>query len=766
MLIPFSKYFGLIFDEISVNLANFFEILNFIMKKLILLFLAFTATLTAQKKNITLEDIWSDGTFRTESLNSFHSMDKGDYYTILNFDRESRSTSLDKYNYKTLEKVETIVDSKNLEEMAYFESYEFDQNENKLLLGANSERIYRHSSRGTYYVYDILSKKLQLVSKHKIQEPAFSPDGNKVAFVFENNIYVKNLVSDITVQVTTDGKKNFIINGITDWVYEEEFAFVRAFQWNGNSDKIAFLRFDESEVPEFSMDVYGKALYPSQQVFKYPKAGEKNAVVTLHMFNLKEKSSKQVNLGELAQYYTPRIKWSNEPNTLAITTLNRHQNNLNLIFVDGNSLESRLVLNEKDAAYIDITDDLTFLKDNSFIWTSEKDGFNHIYHYDTSGNLKNQVTNGNWEVSNYYGFNPKTKRLFYQSTEGGSINRTIFSIKLNGKDKKILSTASGTNSAAFSNSFNYYINTFSSANTPNIYTLNDAKSGKQLKEIKNNKKLSVKLNDYNIAKKEFFTLETENGDFNAWMIKPTDFDPNKKYPLLMYQYSGPGSQSVANRWSGSNDYWYQMLAQKGYIIACVDGRGTGFRGRDFKKVTYMNLVKLETIDQINSAKKLGELPYIDESRIGIWGWSYGGHMATNALLKGSDVFSTAIAVAPVTSWRFYDTIYTERYMRTPQENPSGYDDNSPFNYPELLKGNYLLIHGSGDDNVHLQHTMRMVEALIQADKQFDWGIYPDKNHGIYGGNTRLHLYKKMTNFIDENLGSSKGQLYQNKEFKN
>ncbi len=736
------------------------------MKKLLILFLALSSTLTAQKKEITLEDIWSDNTFTAESLNSFHSMSKGDFYTILNSDPETKSTRLDKYDYKTLEKIGTIVDSKDLGPLDDFESYAFNADETKLLLGNEAEKIYRHSSKGIYYVYDIASKNLQLVSKHKIQEPSFSPDGNKVAFVLDNNIFIKNLVSDITVKVTEDGIKNKIINGITDWVYEEEFAFVRAFEWNGNSDKIAYLRFDEREVPEFSMDIYGDALYPSQQVFKYPKAGEKNAVVTLHMHNVKDKTSKQVLLEGVSQHYIPRIKWSNEPNTLAVTTLNRHQNNLNLVFVDGNSLTSKLVLNEKDAAYVDITDDLTFLKDNSFLWTSEKDGFNHIYHYDATGKLKNQVTEGNWEVTSYYGYNPKTKRIFYQSTQSGSTNRAVFSIKLNGTGKKLLSSNSGTNSAAFSNSFNYFVNTFSSANTPSIYTLNDAKSGKQLKEIKNNKALSEKLNGYKISTKEFFTLKTKNGDFNAWMIKPKSFDPNKEYPLFMHQYSGPGSQQVANRWGGSREYWYQMLAQKGYIIACIDGRGTGYRGRDFKKVTYKELGKYETEDQIEAAKELGKLPYIDEQRIGIWGWSYGGYMSSLAITKGADIFKMAIAVAPVTSWRFYDTVYTERYMRTPQENASGYDDNSPINHVDKLKGAYLLIHGTGDDNVHVQNTTRMINALVEANKQFDLFVYPDRAHSIRKGkNTSLHLYKKMTDFIDEHLANPSNTIIQKQEIK-
>ena len=728
------------------------------MKNFFFLLLVITATLTAQKKEITLEDIWTHGTFKTEGLNSFQSMQNGDYYTILNFNGETKTTSLDKYDYKTLDKVKTLLDSKNISEISHFKNYKFSNDETKLILGTDSERIYRRSSRGNYYVYFLESKEIQPISENKIQEPTFSPDGNKVAYVYNNNIYIKNLINNGTIQVTFDGEKNKIINGITDWVYEEEFHVVRAFDWNSNSDKLAFLRFDESDVPEFSMDIYGKDLYPTQQVFKYPKAGENNSIVSLHIFNLQTKKSSQVNLREKAQYYIPRIQWTNNSNALSVTTLNRHQNNLNLLLVNGKTLESYLLHNEKDDAYVEVTDDLTFLKDNSFIWTSENDGYKHIYHYNASGKLLNQVTKGNWEVTKYYGYDKETKRIFYQSVQDGSTNRTIYSVKLNGKDKKRLSTNTGTNNAAFSNSFNYYINTYSDAGTPYVYTLNESKTGKRLKEIKNNKNLSEKLENYNMSPKEFFTLKTDNGEFNAWMIKPSNFDPNKKYPLFMYQYSGPGSQSVSNRWNGSNDYWHQMLAQKGYIIACVDGRGTGFKGRDFKKSTYLNLVKYETIDQIDAAKELGKLPYINENRIGIWGWSFGGHMSTNCLLKGADVFKMAIAVAPVTSWRFYDTVYTERFLRTPQENPAGYDENSPINYAEKLKGAYLLVHGTGDDNVHVQNTMRMKNALIEANKQFDSETYPDRTHGIREGkNTRLHLYNKMTNFIDKHLGQNNNQ---------
>ncbi len=734
------------------------------MKNLLFLFLVLSTSIYSQKQDISLEDIWVKNTFNTQELESLQSMKNGDFYTILN--HNSFGTYLDKFDYVTLKKIETVVAGNDLAGIKYFDDYTFSDDETKLIIGVDLEKIYRHSKIGKYYVYHRKTKKLDLIAEYNIQNPTFSPDGKNVAFVYENNIYIKSLEAAKTTQITFDGKKNEIINGLTDWVYEEEFSFVRAFEWNGESNKLAFIRFDESEVPEYTMDIYGENLYPETEVFKYPKAGENNAEVSLFLYNLETKKSKEINLDNSKQYYIPRIQWTKAANILAVTTLNRHQNNLNLLFVDGNTLQSNLVLNENDPAYVDINDNLTFLEDNSFIWTSEKDGFNHIYYYDKNGKLKNQITKGDWEVTKYYGFNNKTNKIFYQSTEEGSINRSIFSVGLSGKKKLKLNKSVGSNSAAFSNSFNYFINTYSSVNTPPVYTLVDAKSGKEIQEIKNNLNLAEKLTKYNLPEKEFSTLKTKNGEFNMWMIRPLDFDPNKTYPLLMFQYSGPGSQQVTNRWNNvwRHDYWHQMMAQKDYIIVCVDGRGTGFKGRDFKKITYKELGKYEVEDQIESAKELGKRKYIDASRIGIWGWSYGGHMSSLAITKGADVFKMAIAVAPVTSWRFYDTVYTERYMQTPQENPSGYDDNSPINFANLLQGDYLLIHGSGDDNVHVQNSMRMANALIKANKQFDYFIYPDRTHGIYEGkNTRLHLFNKMTKFIDNSLGSTEDKNIQIKK---
>ena len=723
------------------------------MKKIsltILFFVVSSLSVVAQQK-ITLEEIWG-GAFRTKGMDALSAMKNTNQYTVLNFDRSSKSYQIDLYDFATLEKVSTLFDTKNHPEVTSIDSYSFDKNEKKILIATNSNSIFRHSFTAQYFIYDIPSKTVNSFTTNAIQEPTFSADGTKIAYAFENNLYVHDLSSGVKIQITQDGKKNKIINGITDWVYEEEFAFVKAYDWNVTGTKIAYIKFDETEVPEFSMDMYNEGLYPTQTVFKYPKAGEKNAIVSLHIFDLKSGTTKKINLGDYKDFYIPRIKWTNDAAVLSVQVMNRHQNNLDLHFVDANAGTTKIVLNEKDAAYVDVTDNLTFLKDNSFIWTSEKDGFNHIYHYDKSGKLKKQITSGKWEVTNYYGFDEKSGMIYYQSVENGSINRDVYAIKVDGKSKVRLSSKTGTNSATFSPNFQFFINTYSSATSAPTYTLNDSKTGAVIKTIVSNEAVEQKLAKYDVAPKEFFVLTTEKGhQLNAWMIKPKNFDPNKKYPVFMYQYSGPGSQQVDNAWNSTDDYWFMMLAQQGYIVACVDGRGTGFKGAAFKKCTQKELGKYEVEDQIDAAKVIGKYNYVDASRIGIFGWSYGGFMSSNCLFQGADVFKMAIAVAPVTSWRYYDSIYTERYMQTPQENASGYDNNSPINHVSKLKGNFLLIHGTADDNVHVQNTMKMVEALVQANKQFDWAIYPDKNHGIYGGKTRLQLYTKMTNFIKEKL---------------
>jgi len=724
--------------------------MKYIKRSLFLLILTVMPAVAQQK--ITLEQIWG-GAFRTQAMDDLQAMKNTNQYTVLNVNRGNGAGTVDLYDFATLNKVNTLISSRDFNELENgIDNYVFSPDEKKILLATNSEQIFRHSFTADYYIYDIASKSLTKLAEGKIQEPSFSADNSKVAYSFENNLYVFDTASKKAVQVTKDGKKNAVINGITDWVYEEEFSFVKAYEWNSAGDKIAFIRFDETDVPEFSMDLYNQGLYPASYTFKYPKAGEKNAIVSLHIYDAKAGTTKKINLGNYSDFYIPRIKWTNEAQTLSAQVLNRHQNNLDLVFVDANSGTAKVVLNEKDKAYVDITDNLTFLNDNSFIWTSEKDGYNHIYHYAKNGKLISQVTKGPWEMTSYYGFDSKTGNIFYQSTENGSINRDVYRVSLNGKNKVRLTPNEGTNVATFSPNYEYFINTYSSSMNPTSYTLHNAKNGKKVKDIKNNDDLKNRLTAFDLPVKEFMVVKTEKGqELNAWMIKPKDFDPNKKYPVFMYQYSGPGSQQVNNDWNNSDDYWFMMLAQQGYIVACVDGRGTGYKGADFKKVTYKELGKYEVEDQIDAAKTIGKYSYVDASRIGIFGWSYGGFMSSNCILKGNDVFKMAIAVAPVTNWRFYDSVYTERYMQTPQENASGYDDNSPINHVSKLKGSYLLIHGTADDNVHVQNTMRMVEALVQANKQFDWAIYPDRNHGIYGGKTRLQLYTKMTNFIKEKL---------------
>ena len=721
------------------------------LKKLALLFFIGMSSVFGQQK-ITVESIFT-GAFRTKGMDALQAMNTTNQYTVLNPNQARNGQQIDLYDYASLKKVATLIDTKDFPQLSDgIDSYSFSEDEKQILIANNTQPIFRHSFTADYFLYNITSKQLVKLFDFPVQEPTLSPDGKKIAYAKDNNLFVYDIASKTTTSITTDGKKNSIINGITDWVYEEEFAFVKAFDWSADSKKIAFIRFDESEVPEFSMSIFQKELYPKVETFKYPKAGEKNAVVSLHIYDVASQTKKDVNLGNYSDFYIARMQWTNDANVLSAQVLNRHQDNLDLLFIDGTTAAAKVVLNEKDKAYIDVTDNLTFLKDNSFIWTSEKDGFNHIYLYDKTGKLINQVTKGNWEVTNYYGFDEKTKTIFYQSVENGSINRDIYRIGLDGKNKVRLSSKVGTSAATFSPNFQYFITTFSSATQPPVYTLNDAKAGKQLQMIEENQTLSNNLKGFNLPTKEFSVLKTEKGiELNMWMMKPKDFDATKKYPVFMFQYSGPGSQQVNNDWNSGDDYWFASLTQKGYIVVCVDGRGTGFKGAAFKKVTQKELGKYEVIDQIDAAKVLGSYSFVDKSRIGIFGWSFGGFMASNCILKGNDVFKMAIAVAPVTNWRFYDSIYTERYMQTPQENPSGYDDNSPINHVQKLKGKFLLIHGSADDNVHVQNSMQMMEALIQANKQFDSQIYPDKNHGIFGGYTRIQLYNKMTNFILENL---------------
>ena len=715
-------------------------------KILFIFFLCFSSIACfSQSKEITLEDIWQNYNFYPKSYRGLNSMNDGEFYTQIKNGEEGQE--IIKYSFKNGKRVVRLFKSSDFK-IKRINSYSLSNDDRLMLLATETESIYRYSKKAIYYVFNIQNNKIKKLSDNKVRYPTFSPDGTKVAFVFENNLYIKDITNGKENQITFDGKKNNIINGASDWVYEEEFKLVRGFEWSGDSRTIAFYKFDESHVKEFSMDKFNGNLYPTQEVFKYPKAGEANSTVSVYLYNIDDDEKKLIYTEEDYEYI-PRIKWSNDPNILTMIGLNRHQNKLDFIVVDSKDGSNRVLFTEEDKYYIDINDNLTFLPNNFFIWTSEKKGYNHIYLKGLDGS-EEQITSGSWEVTSFYGLDSDKMEIFFSSTEDGSINRSIYCLDLESGKRKKLSTQTGTNSAKFSNGLKYYINTYSNANTPPIFTLHKA-DGSLIKTIEDNVEFQNKLEEYNISEKEFITIYTDNADLNAWIIKPPNFDDNKKYPLFMFLYGGPGSQKVLNRYEGNNFYWYQMLAQKGYVIACVDNRGTGGKGAEFKKMTYKELGKYETIDQIDAAKYFGSLNYIDEKRIGIQGWSYGGYMSSLAITKGADVFNLAVAVAPVTNWRYYDNIYTERYMQTPQENPSGYDENSPINHVEKLKGKYLLIHGTADDNVHVQNTYEMSSALVRANKQFDLFVYPDKNHGIYGKNTRYHLYKKITNFILDNL---------------
>jgi len=724
------------------------------MRITILAFIISVCQFANAQESITLKDIWASGKFRAQNVYGLRSMNDGLSYTELINDRGGEK-SIRKTSYLDPNEQSIILGSGEMKGVSNpengaitFEGYTFSSNEKKIMIRTGTESIYRHSTREWNYIYDLEKKSLDLVSEQKNRYATFSPKGDQVAFVRDNNVFVTNLNDKSETQLTNDGSINEIINGATDWVYEEEFAFDKAFFWSPNGKKIAYYKFNEAAVTEFNMPKYGGSLYPKDYKFKYPKAGEENSQVMIFIYDLESKKTEMVNVRE---DYIPRIKWSKSDDFLTITGMNRHQNNLKLYWVNTNTMETSIILEEKNDTYIDIHDNLTFLSDNkSFIWTSELEGYNHLYLYSNLGKKKTQITKGDWEVTDVYGLNEKSGTIYFQAAKESPLQREVYSVKVNGGSFNRLSPNAGTNTAAFSNGFKYFINYHSTALTPYYISVNDNK-GSEIRMMKDNQTLKDLLSQYANTSLDFIKIPGADGTpLNASMIKPKEYDPNKKYPVLMFVYGGPGSQTVKDSWGSSNYLWYQMLADKGYIIVSVDNRGTGARGEKFKKMTYLQLGKYETEDQIAAAKWLGDQAYIDKSRIGIWGWSYGGYMSSLCLFKGADVFKMAMAVAPVTNWKFYDSIYTERYMQTPKENP-GYEENSPINHVSKLEGKYLLVHGTADDNVHFQNSVEMVSALQRANKQFDLMMYPDRNHGIYGGTIRLHLYNMLTNYVTENL---------------
>lgn len=696
----------------------------------------FVVNINAQK--ITLEEIWS-GKFYPKTISGIKSLKNGKEYTILT------KNGIEKYSYETFDKINTIISGT-------YSDYLFNNDENYLLLENESFPIYRRSKSGIYTLYNIKTQSFfEVFNKKPIQEPIFSPDGTKIAFVYENNIYYQEFPSLQITQVTHDGKKNKIINGISDWVYEEEFAHVRNFEWSPDGKNIAFIHFDESYVKEVDIPLYENYLYPNHFIYKYPKAGEDNSIVSLKLYNLDKKEINTVSLSNYENYYIINVKFSPNGDLFAITS-NRFQNKITVLKINPANLNTQLLVTETSTTWIE-TDKLyiNLLADGSFILNSEKNGYNHLYLYNAKGQLVKPITKGNWGIIRIYGMDNKNSLLYFQSNEKGSSNRIVASVNIKTGKQKILTDETGTHNASFSTDFSYFIDQFSTANTPPVFTLRN-NNGSILKTLEDNSFLVSYANKKEIQKLEFIEIPTKNGiKLKSYMIKPINFNPDKKYPVLMYVYGGPGSQTVTNSWDSLNYWWHQMLAQEGYIIVSVDGRGTGGRGENFKKSTYKQLGKLELEDQIATAKWLQTQSFIDSNRIGIWGWSFGGYLTSLCMTKSNGLFKMGIAVAPVTNWRFYDTIYTERFLQTPQENPTGYDENSPVNFAKDLQGKFLIIHGTADDNVHFQNSAAMIKALIENGKQFDTAIYPDKDHGIYGGNTRYHLYQKMTDYIKSNL---------------
>lgn len=704
--------------------------------------------------DISLEEIWKYYTFYDRTTQGIRSMADGEHYTTLATVNGNRAVI--QYAYASGKPTDTLVHGGKLpgaDGLGFdFDSYQFGPNEKRMLLAQATESIYRHSSRSFYWVYHPAEATLRpLDTTEKQQLAAFSPTENKIAYVQQNHIHLLDL--DQAQQAPIEigqGKKNAFIAGAVDWVYEEEFSFHRGFEWSPDGQYIAYYQFDEREVPLFSMDVFGDGLYPQEEEFKYPKAGEVNSRVSIHLYHLPTGQDRSINI-PVAHEYIPRIQWSTEAHQLVITTLNRLQNDLHLWKVDAQSGSASLLLREQSDTYLEIDDDLTFLPDGSFIWSSENTGYKHLYHYEANGTLIRQITKGNYPVTAFYGTGAQGKWLYYQSAESHPTQREIYRITIKGRNKQLLSEQAGWNSATFSEGCQFFIHRYSAAGVPTIETLR-RNDGRAIRVLEDNAKLQKLLAQKALPQKEFIQVPNRKGQMlNAYIIKPADFDSTRLYPLLMFVYGGPGAQTVTNRYDGFNTKYFQYLASKGYLVASVDNQGTGARGRDFRAVTYRQLGKYETQDQIDAARYFMREYGADPKHIGIWGWSYGGYMSSLCITQGADVFSSAIAVAPVTNWRFYDNIYTERYMQTPQMNGDNYDLNSPLSHVKKLKGNYLLIHGSADDNVHLQNSMRMVSALVAANKQFDLFIYPDKNHGIGGGNTRYHLYRKLTDFIQNKL---------------
>lgn len=718
-------------------------------KKIFSLFFFALATLNLYaQKNFTYADIWGSSQFAARQVASLKSMNSGDTYS-----NTDRAGNLIRYSFKTGNVIDTLIKIDELQASIKdfrYSDYSFSNDEKKVLLTTASEAIYRHSTKANFYVFDFKSRKLTAVSeKGKQMYAQFNPTGSMVAFVRDNNLYLKNLYDLSEKMVTNDGKKNFIINGALDWVYEEEFSFSQGYQWSNDGKYLAYYRFDESNVKEFTLTYYD-SLYPKEEKYKYPKAGEENSVVDIYVYDLSSGRSVRMQTGDEKDQYIPRIKWTEKVGQLCVLRMNRHQNNLDYLLCNAVSGKTTLLMNENSNTFIEITDNLVFLNNGTqFIYSSDKSGYNQIYLRSLSDGSEKMLTNGG-DVITFYGYDEKTKNCFYQVADPTPMERVVYSVDLNQK-KKLLSPANGTASASFSSNFKYSVITHSTIDKPYICYVQDSR-GKKIRVLENNERVVKNLESYTISKPEFFKFtNSENISLNAWMITPPGFkaNENKKYPVIVYLYGGPGRQTVLNQWGGTNFLWHQMLAQNGFIVVSVDNRGTPGRGKEFANSIYKNMGHYETIDQIEFAKYLRTLSYVDSTRIGVHGWSYGGYLTSLLMTKGADYFKTGVAVAPVINWRYYDSIYTERYLSLPAENPKGYDDNSPVFFADKLKGKYLLIHGLTDDNVHFQNSAEMVIASVKNKKQFDTFYYPNQAHGI--SQSRGHLYEMMTEYFKKNL---------------
>ena len=732
------------------------------MKSLFALLTLLFLSLGIQAQKVTLQDV-AQGTYRAQNIYGLKPMLDGEHYTQISSDHKR----IVKYSFKTGKEVEAIFDVTKARDcnIKTFDDYILSPDEKLILIQTETKPIYRHSFTAVYYIYNVKNNTLEPLSNNGPQQvPLFSPDGNQIAFVRNNNIFlVKLLFGNSESQVTKDGEYNKVLNGIPDWVYEEEFSFNRAFDFSADSKMIAYIRFDESQVPMFSFPWYkgmapakeDYATYPGKYEYKYPKAGETNSTVTVHTYDIKSHVTRQMDLPLDKDGYIPRIKFTSDPEKLAIMTLNRHQNRFDLYLANPRSATCKVAIRDEAEQYIKEQEygSIAFYP-NHIVLMSERDGYNHLYLYTIAGNLVRQITKGNFEVTDFLGYDEANGTTYYASNEGSPLRTAIYKIDSKGKKTK-LSTKEGTNNALFSKNFAYFINTYSSKDTPTEITLNDSK-GRELVTLLDNKQLKSQLTHLNMPTKEFFTFKTSQGvELNGWMMKPANFDPNKKYPVIMHQYSGPGSQQVLDKWGigsfGDGGMFEAYMCDKGYIMVCVDGRGTGGRGAAFEKCTYLFLGVKESEDQVETARYLGTLPYVDGSRIGIWGWSFGGYNTLMSMSDGSGAFKAGVAIAAPSDWRFYDTVYTERFMRTPKENGDGYNAGSAISRASKLQGKLLLIHGTADDHVHYQNAAEYSEALVQANKQFDMQVYTNRNHSIFGGNTRNHLMNRVANFFLENL---------------